>query len=183
MAAKPPQRINWWHQTLIEWLLVNPDSKLREAAEFFNVSQSWLSTIMRSDIFEARFEARLQEHRTLISRTTAERLQGMTDMALELMEDELETGELSFGQVKDTAEMMLKASGFLAPKSRAAINITQFGGGQVAVSAGAVHPDVLNTARERAKTLEQNQLPTKVETLDSDSPDTKELTLHAMPAT
>ena len=64
MAQNQVMDVNWWHEALIDWLVANPDSRLGEAALFFGKSRSWISVLMHSDVFKARFQKRLENHRT-----------------------------------------------------------------------------------------------------------------------
>lgn len=53
-----PQKVNWWYERLVDWMLLNPERTLGDAAREFNVSQPWLSVVKNSDAFKAYYEAR-----------------------------------------------------------------------------------------------------------------------------
>lgn len=46
----------------MEWLLSNPERSMLECARTFQVTQAWLSCIVHSDIFQARYQKMLGEH-------------------------------------------------------------------------------------------------------------------------
>lgn len=160
VAEKQIQDVNWWHESLIEWLLANPDRHLYEAAAHFDRSPAWISVILRSDIFQARFQARLAGHRDLASRSIIEQVEGCAALALEELERRLaqERKSLTFNQVKETAETTAKLLGYGAT-SRGALNL-HVNGGRVQVNQqnNSVHPQVLSRAREKALFIEEQQL-------------------------
>ena len=45
-------RLNTTHEMLMNWLVCNPEKSLRECADHFGYTQSWLSQIIHSDIFQ-----------------------------------------------------------------------------------------------------------------------------------
>jgi hypothetical protein len=113
------KKVNWWHEAIFEWLIMNPEKKLGAAAKHFKVSQAWLSVIMNSDVFKERYEKRRDEHFAVASRTTIERMQGLTDLSLDILEERIdkERKEIGLGLVKETAEMGLRALGYTGPNN------------------------------------------------------------------
>ncbi len=153
MSEYQIQDVNWWHESLINWLMVNPDCSLGEAAEFFQKSRSWLSVVMRSDIFRARLAECFKDNRVLMARTTAERLGTITDITLDAIEEKIEEERenLSLSQLHDTAELVLKAQGYTA-RSPIAVQVNAPSGD---VNINTVSPNVLGRARDRAQQLEK----------------------------
>jgi hypothetical protein len=113
------KKMNWWHEAIFEWILENPEKKLGDAAKFFKVQQSWLSVVINSDVFQERLRARRDEHFSNVSRNTVERMQGLTDLSLDILEERLEDERviIPLGIVKETAEMGLRAMGYTGPKA------------------------------------------------------------------
>lgn len=112
------KKVSWWHESIFEWMIANPEAKLRECAEFFKVTQSWLSTIIHSDVFVEKLAERRDLHFAAISQDVASKVSGLAELSLDVLEEriERERDAISLGLVKDTAEMALKAAGYIGPK-------------------------------------------------------------------
>ena len=112
------KKVSWWHESIFEWMIANPESKLRECAEFFQVTQSWLSTIIHSDVFVEKLAERRDLHFAAISQDVASKVSGLAELSLDVLEEriERERDAISLGLVKDTAEMALKAAGYIGPR-------------------------------------------------------------------
>ena len=176
MAQKQIQNVSWWHESLIDWMVANPDSTLGEAAKFFGVSQSWLSVIIRSDVFKARFAERMDQHRTLMSRNIAERLTDITTIALEEVERRMveEMDTITFAQLQSATELMLKCQGYTA-RSPGAVQISAPGGRVQIANFGTVDPAVYARAREAAEKKARGEF-------NGDEERTGEATLEMLPA-
>lgn len=113
------KKVGWWHESIFEWLISNPSSSLRECAEFFQVQQSWLSVIINSDVFKEKLAERRDAHFSHVSRTVAERVSGLAELSLDVLEEriERERDAIALNLVRETADMALKASGYIGPKS------------------------------------------------------------------
>lgn len=113
------KKVNWWHEAIFEWMISNPSSSLGEAATFFEVTQSWLSVIINSDVFKEKLAERRCEHFQHVSRTVAERVNGLAELSLDVLEERIESERktIGLGLVRETADMALKASGYIGPKS------------------------------------------------------------------
>lgn len=118
MAEAQIKKVNWWHEAIFEWMISNPEASLRQCAEAFKVTQSWLSVIINSDVFKERFADRRDEHFSNVSRNVAEQVNGLASLSLDVLEEriERERDNIGLSMVKETAEMALKASGYIGPK-------------------------------------------------------------------
>lgn len=59
--AYGPDKLNWWYEDLISWMLINPGCRLQDAARHFGKTQAWISVIINSGVFKARLEERRKE--------------------------------------------------------------------------------------------------------------------------
>ena len=85
------KNVNWWHEAIIDWMLSNPEKKLRDCAEHFQVTQSWLSVIKNSDCFKALWEARRSGYSHHVDQTLSEKLSTVAELALDAQMDKLES--------------------------------------------------------------------------------------------
>ena len=145
------KKMSWWHESIFEWMIQNPDKLLRECARDHNVTQGWLSSVINSDVFKDRFGIRRDEHFANVSRDTAERISGLADLSLDVLEERIDKGRdiIGLGMVKETAEMALKALGYAGPKA-----------GPAAVTQINIGVDANTLAESRA--LMQKQIETTV---------------------
>jgi hypothetical protein len=77
------------HDAIIDWLIMNPASKLGETATHFRVTQTWLSLIIHSDIFKAEFARRKGDllHPVFIS--LRDKLETVAHQAIDRISDDL----------------------------------------------------------------------------------------------
>lgn len=52
------QSVRIHHEMILTWLITNPDKTQGECAREFNVTEVWLSTVINSDVFQARWAER-----------------------------------------------------------------------------------------------------------------------------
>jgi len=91
--APPPKglgKLSYSHDALINWLLVNPDRPLKDAAAYFGYTQAWISTIIHSDVFQAKLFVRQQAVFVQVSQSIPAKLGAAVNIALERMTEKLE---------------------------------------------------------------------------------------------
>lgn len=160
VAPRPQiQKVGWWHESIINWMIQNPDKSLAECARAHNVSQSWLSTIIHSDVFQDVFQRRKDMHFANASRSTVEKVAGLADLAVDQLTQRIEqSGDIMpFAQVKDTAEMALKAAGYSASRADSSSRTTNV----IQINNGGVRRETLADARQMIQRL--HQLPESAE--------------------
>ena len=81
------------HEMIMNWMLVNPDKSLRECADNFGISQSWLSTLIHSDIFQAQLAARHEGIRARIADTIPQKMRVAADIGIQKLAEKLEQSE------------------------------------------------------------------------------------------
>ena len=149
------KKISWWHNSIIEWMLANPESKLYECAEFFDVTPGWLSSIISSDIFKEEYKRRLGEHQTMMTEGIAEKIHGAAHITLDLLTERLmeDSGNLTFTQLQNCMDTTLKLAGF-GQKQSAPLNVNVNGDGNVTVQ--QVDATTLAKARENLDRVQED---------------------------
>lgn len=93
-APRPQvKRISPTHEAILNWLIANPGKLLRHCAAEFDVTQSWLSCIIHSDIFQAKLKQRQNEVFVRVADTMTGKLTALADVALEKMTQKVEESE------------------------------------------------------------------------------------------
>lgn len=92
MAANPPKELSIKHQAIMDYMLQNPAEPGSKVAAHFNVTQSWLSTIIHSDAFQAELARRREDIEVQIAQDIPTRLRGLTHMALANLEAAYDLG-------------------------------------------------------------------------------------------
>lgn len=111
------QRMSHTHEQIINWLLLNPEKSLRECADFFGYTQSWLSTLIHSDLFQARLRERQQEVAARVTATIPEKLQAVANIALEKLGEMVAKSE-DPEFVLDAADKALHRMGYAPASAR-----------------------------------------------------------------
>lgn len=169
--------IRLWHEQVVDWMLENPHLTQGQCADHFDKTQSWLSTLINSDLFQEYKDRRFRQHQELVSHSVIERVSGLASLSLEVLHDRIleEKDDIPLGIVKDSAELTLKALGF-GPKPSARAPTTV-----VTLNVGGASAEVLAEARGNLRRIhEENTTPEpdieEAEVVDG-SPDTPQLPL------
>lgn len=109
MASPTVKKVNWWHQRLADWMLVNPGANIRDAAKIFNCTETTLYIVKNSDAFKAYWEFR--------RRKLEDGLEGDANAALGLglMEKTAAIAEMAMDQILEQLESNGKAQSVGAP--------------------------------------------------------------------
>ena len=152
-AAGAIKRVNWWHERIVDWELMNPQLTMGDCALHFGKSETWISRIRNSDAFNEFRDRRIAEHQDMVSTSVIDKTEILAKQSLDLLHtrirEEQETIALSF--VKETAEMALKALGY----SRGAA--APSGAGGTTIFLGIADPDALARAREKLRLTQNNE--------------------------
>lgn len=98
------QSMSHRHKAMADWLLAHPDAKnLELMAKHFNVSRSWLSIVMNSDVFKEYFEKRRQTWEQEMMKEIGGLQLDVTKKALERLTDILADDETDPRLVFDIA--------------------------------------------------------------------------------
>ena len=117
------------HEAVMNWMLMNPDKSLRECADQFGYTQSWLSTLIHSDIFQARLAERQEGIRVRIADSIPQKLRMAADIGVEKLASHLEKSE-DPDFILDATDKLLHRLGY-APARSAGAPIAQQGSGNV----------------------------------------------------
>ena len=165
MTKWNPKTIAWWHEQLADWMLLNPDRTIRDAAKVFNVGENYLYLLKNSDSFKAYWEFRRKQQVEKIgdvqiknlSGGIAEKVNAMADMALDQILDQLDKNGKMQGanlppiiphdSLRSTVDMALKKLGYGLPQVSGASPISNT---QVNVT---INAETLAAAREKMKQL------------------------------
>lgn len=132
------------HELIMQMILADPSRKLGDIAREVGVSQAWLSTIIHSDAFQRKLKERQEELFSATVMSLQEKVVGTAAVAVEKLAEGIEqaspTGDREY--IANTAEMLLKASGFTG-KADASIKATQ--------QNFFFSPDALEIAREKMR--------------------------------
>lgn len=86
-------RLSYRHEAIMNWLVMNPHKKLRDCAEELNYSQTWLSQLIHSDIFQAKLQEKHADVFTEIAQNIPVKMRGLADLAIEKVTEVLERSE------------------------------------------------------------------------------------------
>lgn len=150
--APPPtiKRLNFSHEAIARWLLENPESSLGDCAEKFGYTRGWLSIIIHSDAFKAKYHALQADADRLVLDDIPAKMRGTASMALEGLADQVEkavadgsAGNRQF--LLNTSETLLRQLGYGANNSKVVINAPGAG----TVNASVVDHSALERARQK----------------------------------
>lgn len=110
-------RLSHKHEMMLNWLLLNPDRSLRECADHFGVTQSWLSSVIHSDLFQMTLKERQNSVHLKIADSIPEKLRRIGDIALEKLTTCLEDSE-DPEYILDATDKVLHRMGFAPASSR-----------------------------------------------------------------
>jgi len=111
------QRVSHTHEMVINWLVLNPEKSLRECADTFGYTQPWLSTLIHSDLFQSRLRARQEQIASRVTSSIPEKLQAITDIALDKLGDVLAKSE-DPEYILDVADRALHRMGYAPASAR-----------------------------------------------------------------
>lgn len=149
------QKISWWHEAVVDWELVHPRGALGECAEYFNVSQAWLSTLRNSDVFREYKAKRMKSFHDRVEVNVVDKLNNLAGITLDVLQERVEKNReaISIDAVANVAQLALKSLGFGVPKAPEPRNATATPTVNINVN---VSPEVLSRARERMRTINQD---------------------------
>ena len=129
MSGDTLLRLSHCHEAVMNWMLLNPDRSLRECADHFGYTQSWLSTLIHSDIFQAKLAERQEGIRARIADSIPRKLRMAADIGVEKLATHLEKSE-DPDFILDATDKLLHRLGY-APARSAGAPIAQQGSGNV----------------------------------------------------
>lgn len=157
--AEKPQimSISHVHEAIMNWMIANPHLPLKACAGHFGYTRAWLSTIIHSDLFQARLREKQEEVFSGIKEDLNTKLGALADVGIERLQEKLEHTD-DTKTILETTKLALASLGFGAKPGGGAANVqnnTQVNNVYVASSAD------LEAAREqmrRVGTVSSQQL-------------------------
>lgn len=101
------------HESLMDWLILNPEKSLRDCATVFGYTQAWISSIVNSGAFQARLAEKQKEITSAVALDLPRRLQTVAHIAIDNLTRELEkNGDAALAlKALDSAMSAMKPSG------------------------------------------------------------------------
>lgn len=91
MPAKPPKKISYTHDQMIDEIVRNPGISQQGLAEMFGYTKTWICTLMSSDGFQARLAQRRKELvDPVIVRSLEQGLEVLSLQAVGVLQEKLE---------------------------------------------------------------------------------------------
>jgi hypothetical protein len=111
-------------------MLVNPDRSMRECADAFGYSQSWLSSLVHSDMFQAALAQRQGDVASRVADSIPMKLRVAGDLAVEkLTEALMDSEDKNF--ILNAADKILHRLGYAPQSARAPAGFAVGAGSQV----------------------------------------------------
>ena len=86
-------KLSTTHEMLMNWLVLNPEKSLRECADHFGYTQSWVSQIIHSDLFQHALKEKQERIALRVAESIPAKLARAADIAVEKLTDQLEKTE------------------------------------------------------------------------------------------
>lgn len=113
MAQVQIQSLSHRHQEIADWLLANPNVKnLQVLCDRMGISRSWLSVVMKSDVFKEYFDERRRSHEKELKEKITLRQLGVTLQALDKLENIIADEDVDDRLVFDIANKTAQNLGF-----------------------------------------------------------------------
>ena len=135
------------HEAILQWLIANPERKLGECAQEFQLTQAWLSCIIHSDTFQEQLKKRQDECFSTAVISLRERISGVAAVAMDRLGEKIESTQ--------DANFLLKAADMAMRhlEPRKGLGGSGMGGGGVNFQQNNYYamadPSALSRARER----------------------------------
>lgn len=153
-----PRTISWWHEALADWMLLNPDKPMKDAAQVFDVTPTYVYMLKNSDSFKAywkkrreAFVARVDASSEEILGSLRDKLGALAETAVDALQARMEqavqagaASNIPLAEVRETADMALKKLGYGAPTAPA-------GGNNLTIN--IANPDLLAAARAKMQAM------------------------------
>lgn len=149
-----PAKLSYTHEDIARWLVQNPSRPLKECAQHFNYTQSWLSCIIHSDAFQAKLRKMQEGADAVTLLDVPARLRGVAAAALDGLAQQVDhatgaeegKGVMHRDFLLSTAELTLKSLGY-GGQAKAPPPAPMFQQNNTFIA--PVNPEVIARAREK----------------------------------
>ncbi len=109
-----PAKLNWWYESVADWMLANPDKTLKDCALVFDVTPTWVYTLTKSRPFIDYLDSRRQVYNTLLATGIVEKYTAVAEIAIDHLAERLvETGPaLSAKTLSEIADTTMARLGY-----------------------------------------------------------------------
>jgi len=84
------KKVSNWNEALSEYMIMYPEHRSWQAAQFFGVTEAWLSTVKNSDAFKDYHSRKRLEHAERISTSTVDKLEALSEICLDELTEKVE---------------------------------------------------------------------------------------------
>lgn len=81
------------HESIMNWMIANPEKPLKMCAAHFGYTRAWLSTIIHSDLFQARLREKQEAVFSGIKEDLQTKLGALADVGVEKLSEKLEDSD------------------------------------------------------------------------------------------
>lgn len=141
--ANQIQKLNPRHESMINWLMENPQGTKQECADSFGYTANYVSILLHSDMFQAVLQERQKQLGIICIHTIKNRVTGLQLKILDKIEERVDNDRVSEKFLRETSEQMFRAMGVLDDKGS--------NGNVVAEEKAAIQVNVQVNALERAR--------------------------------
>lgn len=87
------QHVSHTHEAIMNFMIARPDLPLRDVAHHFGYTQAWLSTLIHSDLFQARLREKQDIVFAAVAQDIPAKLAALADISLEKLTAKVEESE------------------------------------------------------------------------------------------
>ena len=115
MSEVQIQAVRWWHEQIVDYMLMCPNWTQGDLARRFHKTESWLSTVINSDAFREYKALRFAEHQSAVTKDVLAQAEDLASLGLDVMTERIrrERDAISSRTVLESAELALKACGYM----------------------------------------------------------------------
>jgi len=145
----------WWHEAIIDDMLVYPLDTLEARGKRLNYSASYLCILMNTDMFKAAYERRRKDFKetmdtAILNKTTQVAAKGL-DIMLEVLEQK--RAQIPFAALSETVDKTLQRLGYGVQPRGPTVQVNAGNGAQIAVLP-TVTAEQLTSARAALRAAE-----------------------------
>lgn len=137
------QKVGHKHEAIMLHLLAYPHAKLGDVAAHFHMAPTSLSVIIHSSAFQDSWSEMRDRYYGVVAQDTSTKLHAIADIALEKLQDKIETSNDS-AFILSTADKILSKLGF--GSKAPSVKINNNAGGEVTVNLSSASPEALRRA-------------------------------------
>ena len=94
------------HELILNWLVLNPEKTQGECATYFGITEAWLSVVINSDVFQARWAQRKHFIADQTDKLMIAKARGVVDKGLDRLETLVENSQDPAFILQTTDKMM-----------------------------------------------------------------------------